>query len=188
MRPLVMRSRRRRSARARCNSPMEYSKQVTFRIIDAKCVLLLFRTLDPAAQVRVQEAHVARRVALTGVLNSLAIGSLQQEAGEALDILALCGLGLLLGANHANLTVLIANLQDSLLCELGELRLRRLAVSTPICIVHREGRPIRGTTLESLNEAAIEGNAEAVHHEESKDANDCEGEKYQLPTRHCLSG
>ena len=138
---------------------------------------------NPATQLLVQEGHVACRTAVPGVLDCLAICRLQQEAGEALDILAFCRLGLLLRTDHADLAVLIANLQNTLLHKLGELWFSGLAVATPICIVHGEGCAIRGSALESLN-TTVEGNTQRIHGEQTHEADNDNAEEKHFPAEH----
>ena len=147
--------------------------------------LSLCELIDPAAQIGVQEGHVACGIALTSVLHSLAVNGLEQEAGEALDLLPCSSLGLILGANHANLTLLVTNLHHALLGELGKLRLGGLAVATPIGVIHGKGIAIRGT-LESLDQATVKGNAQTVHHHQPKNTHHREYQKNEFPAEHCI--
>ena len=135
---------------------------MTFYVVDLNDYLRL-AALD--TQVGVQEAHVARGVALTGVLHSLSIHSLQQKTGVALDILALDSVRLVLGADHADLTALVANGDSALFRKLGELWLGGLAVATPVCVVHGEGVRCRGScpTLETLEQATVEVDPHGIH-------------------------
>lgn len=141
--------------------------------------------LNVAAQIGLQEGHVAIGAAVASVLHRLAVDGLEQEAGEALDLLPCSGLGLLLGANHANLTLLVANLHCALLGELSKLRLGGLAVTTPIGVIHGEGIAIRGT-LESLDQPTVKGNAQAVHRHEPKNTHHHEYQKNEFPAEHCI--
>lgn len=137
---------------------------IIIHIYDVECDdYLRLAALD--TQVGVQEAHVASGVALTSVLHSLSIHSLQQKTGVALDVLALHGIRVMLGADHTDLTALVANGDSALFRKLGELWLGGLAVATPVCVVHGESVHCRGTsaTLETLEQATVEVDSHGIH-------------------------
>ena len=124
------------------------------------------RCLDTAAQIRVEEGHVAIHRALAGILNRLTIHRLEHEGGEALDILALGRLRLLLRTYHANLALRIADLHHAVGGELCKGWLGRLTVATPIGVVHCKSVLCRGTALEALEEfrgRELEAEADGGH-------------------------
>ena len=88
--------------------------------------LLIFVTVNNTllrSKVAVDKAEPSRRIALTLILEHLAIRSLKQKCGKALDWLALCGIGILRRVHHLNLALGRTHCNSILLRELSELGL-----------------------------------------------------------------
>lgn len=111
--------------------------------------------LNATTQRRVQELQVASNLTLALVLRHRAVRRLKAEGRVPLHLerlhLRVAGIGI----HHLNLDRLVANRLGAVTHELHEIRLRLLAVATPVGVEHREGRHTRrrAAALETLLES-----------------------------------
>ena len=141
--------------------------------------------LNATTQRRVQELQVASHLALALVFRDLAVRRLEAERRVTLHLerlnLRVAGISI----HHLNLHRLIANRLRAISHELHEIRLRLLAVATPVGVEHCEGRHIRcrpaalETLLESRKQVRIlpEDNQD----DNDNDGDNGEGDEHILP-------
>jgi len=141
--------------------------------------------LYATTQRRVQELQVSSRLALALVFRHLAVRRLEAERRVTLHLerlhLRVAGISI----HHLNLHSLVTDCLRAIRHELHEIRLRLLAVATPVGVEHGEGRHTRRrprsleTLLESRKQVRIL--AEDNQHDNDNDGDNGEGDEHILP-------
>jgi hypothetical protein len=134
-------------------------------------------------QILVDERHPAIGATRTLILQYIPVRCLKKECGEPLHRLPLYSLRVLRGLYHLDLALLSTNLNDALVGELRKLRLHRLAVRAPICIIHCECIRSRGRAAHVLEteKAISKSGAHGKHHEQNKQRGNKEAKKDEFP-------
>ena len=117
--------------------------------------------LNTTPQLLVDECEIAASCTVTAVLERLSLGSLQNEGGKSLDILALDDIWLLVRVHHLYLALLASHGYFTIAYHLLEIGLHCLTMRAPVCIIHSEGAHCPTGILESLEIASITCRTEA---------------------------
>lgn len=147
-------------------------------------MLQIYR-LNATTQRRVQELQVASHLALALVFRDLAVRRLEAERRVTLHLerlhLRVAGIGI----HHLNLHRLVTDRLGAVTHELHEIRLRLLAVATPVGVEHGEGRHIRSRprSLEPLLQPREHVRILAQRNQDDNDnhSDDGEGDEHILP-------
>jgi hypothetical protein len=147
-------------------------------------MLQIYR-LNATTQRRVQELQVSSHLALALVFRHLAVRRLEAERRVTLHLerlhLRVAGIGI----HHLYLDRLGADGLGAISHKLHEIRLRLLAVATPVGVEHGEGRHVRcrpaalETLLESRKQVRIL--AEDNQDDNDNDGDNGEGDEHILP-------